>query len=66
MNADYVIRIVTKGGRTWKYLKEGDGWTQTAPTGIVRRLGAEQSVSHLLPPLSGGQSNLGVKMEHRR
>jgi hypothetical protein len=65
MNADYTIYIVTKRGRTWKYLKEGNDWTQAAPTGVVRRLSAEQLLSHLLPPLSGDQPNLSVRVEHR-
>ena len=66
MNTDYVIYIATKRGRTWKYLKEGKGWTQTAPTGIVRRLSEEQLLSHLLPPLAGDQPNLSVRIERRR
>jgi hypothetical protein len=65
MNADYVILVTTKHGRTWRYAKEDDGWTQTAPTGLVRRLSAEQLLSHLLPPLSGEQSSLSVRVERR-
>jgi hypothetical protein len=66
MNTDYVIRITTKHGRTWSYLKEGNGWTQTAPTGRVRGLSAEQLLSHLLPPLAGDQPGLSVRVEPRR
>ena len=65
MNADYMLFIVTRRGRTWKYLKEGNDWTQAAPTGVVRRLSAEQLLSHLLPPPSGDQPNLSVKVERR-
>jgi hypothetical protein len=65
MNTDYVIFIVTKRGKTWKYLKDGNDWTQTAPTGVIRSLSAEQLLSHLLPPLSGDQPNLSVRVEHR-
>ncbi|MGD0328975.1 MAG: hypothetical protein ABSB40_00845 [Nitrososphaeria archaeon] len=64
-NADYVIYISTKHGRTWKYVKGVDSWTQTAPTGIVRCLSAEQLLSHLLPPLAGDQPNLSVKIERK-
>jgi len=35
---------------------------QTAPTGIVRRLSAEQLLSHLLPPLASDQPHLSVKV----
>jgi hypothetical protein len=65
MNTDYVIYISTKRGKTWRYVKEDDGWTQTAPTGHVRRLSAEQLLSHLLPPLSGDQSNLSVRVKRK-
>jgi len=64
-NTDYIIHITTKQGRTWSYLKEDNGWTQTAPTGIVRRLSAEQSLSHLLPPLAGDQRGLSIRVEPR-
>ena len=65
MNADYVIYVVTKRGREWKYLKEGDSWTQATPNGAIRHLSPEQLLSHLLPPLSGDQPNLGVRVERR-
>ena len=62
MNTDYIIYVTTENGKTWKYLKEKEGWTQTAPTGIVRRLSAEQLLSHLLPPLASDQPHLSVKV----
>jgi hypothetical protein len=37
----------------WTYQRDKDGWTQTGPTGKVRRMTAEQLLSHLLPPLAG-------------
>jgi hypothetical protein len=61
-NTDYLIHITTKHGRKWRYLKEGSDWTQTAPTGIVRRLSAEQLLSHLLPPLAADQPWLSVRV----
>jgi len=83
-NTDCVIYITTKRGRTWSYLKENNGWTQTGPgrtwsylkenngwtqtgpTGIVRRLSAEQLLSHLLPPLvADNPGHLSVRVERR-
>jgi hypothetical protein len=65
MNTDYIIYITTKNGKTWKYLKENKDWTQTAPTGIVRQLSAEQLLSHLLPPLASDQPNLSVRVKRK-
>jgi hypothetical protein len=65
-NTDCVIYITTKRGRTWSYLKEINGWTQTGPTGIVHRLSVEQLLSHLLPPLVADNSgHLSVRVERR-
>jgi hypothetical protein len=66
MDTDYVIHIATKHGRTWSYLKEENGWTQTAPTGIVRQLSGDQLLSHLLPPLAGDQPGLSVSAERKK
>ena len=65
-NIDFVIRITTKHGRTWTYLKEDDGWTQTGPSGRVHRLTAEQLLSHILPPLAGDQPGISVMITRRR
>lgn len=65
MNTDYIVYITTKNGKTSKYLKENKGWTQTAPTGIVRWLSAEQLLSHLLSPLASDQPNLGVTVKRK-
>lgn len=65
-NSECVIYITTKHGRTQTYLKEGDGWTQTSSTGVVRRLSAEQLLSHLLPPLAADDpGHLSVRVERR-
>ena len=65
-NADCVIYLTTKRGYTQVYLKDGDGWTQTSPDGTVRRMTAEQLLSHLLPPLAtGNKSRLTVRVERR-
>ena len=66
MNSDYVIHIATKHGRTWRYLKEDNEWTQTGPTGRVHQLSAEQLLSHLLPPLAGDQPSLSVTVERKK
>jgi hypothetical protein len=62
-NTDYVIRIATKRGRSWTYAKEADAWTQTTPAARVRRMTAEQLLSHLLPPLAKDQPHLNVTVE---
>jgi hypothetical protein len=64
-NADYVIYITTRRGRRWSYLKQDDGWKQTAPNGRVHQMTAEQLLSHLLPPLAGVQPGLSVMVESR-
>jgi len=66
MNTDYVILISTKSGRTWKYAKDDKGWAQTAPTGKVRMMTAEQLLSHLLPALALEKPSLTVKVEEKR
>jgi len=65
MNTDYIVYVTTKKGKTWKYQKENKIWTQTAPTGKVRQLTAEQLLSHLLPPLASDQPNLSVRVERK-
>jgi len=65
-NTDCVIYITTKHGYTQIYRKDNNGWTQTSPNGIVRRMTAEQLLSHLLPPLTAGnKSHLIVRVEQR-
>lgn len=65
-NTDCVIYIITKRGWTQRYVKESDGWTQTGPNGTVRRLSAEQLLSHLLPRLAADDAgNISVRVEPR-
>ena len=59
-NTDYVIRIATARGGPYVYAKADDAWTQTTPKGRVRRMTAEQFLSHLLPPLAKDQPHLAV------
>ncbi len=63
-NTECVIYITTKRGWTQSYVKENNGWTQTGPNGIIRRLSAEQLLSHLLPPLVADYpGHLSVRVE---
>ena len=66
MNTDYVIQIKTKRDRTWSYRKEKNGWSQTAPTGIVRQLSGDRLLSHLLPPLGSDQPGLSIGVQCKR
>ena len=51
-NTECTVYTGTRHGRTWTYRRDRDRWTQTGPTGEVRRLTAEQLLSHILPPLA--------------
>ena len=65
-NNECAIYISTRRGWTHTYVKDEIGWTQTGPNGVVRRLTAEQLLSHLLPPLvTGGPGNAAVRVERR-
>ena len=52
-NDECTIYMTTKNGSTQIYRKDSKGWTQTSSKGIVRRMTAEQLLSHILPPLAG-------------
>ena len=66
-NTDCVIYITTKRGYTQIYHKDNNGWTQTSSKGIVRKMTAEQLLSHLLPPLiADNKSHLIVRVERNR
>jgi hypothetical protein len=63
-NTECIISITTKNGYKQIYQKDNNIWTQTSPNGIVRKMTAEQLLSHLLPPLTASsKSNLTVKVE---
>jgi len=57
-NTECTIYITTRHGRTWRYRRGKNGWTQTGPTGTVHALSAEQLLSHILPPLAAGKTSL--------
>ena len=51
-NKNCTIYLITKHGSKQVYRKDKNGWTQTSSKGIVRRMTAEQLLSHLLPLLT--------------
>ncbi len=66
-NTECTVCITTRRGRTWRYRRDKEGWTQTGPTGKVRRLTAEQLLSHILPPLAAGsRAHVRVRVEPDR
>jgi len=65
-NTECTIYMTTKHGTTQIYRKRKDGWTQTSSKGIVRRLTAEQLLSHLLPALAFGYVSVRVEPGNKR
>ena len=66
-NTDCTIYMTTKHGSTQIYRKNNKGWTQTSSKGIVRRMTAEQLLSHLLPPLTADyKSHLIIRVERNK
>ncbi len=53
-NDECIIKFLNKHGRVMQsFQRDKDGWFQISSKGIVRRCTAEQTLSHLLPPLAG-------------
>lgn len=53
-NDECIIRFLNREGKVLQtFQRDRDGWFQTSSKGIVRRCTAEQTLSHLLPPLAG-------------
>ena len=66
-NTECAIYMITKRGSTQVYRRDSIGWTQTSSKGIVRRMTAEQLLSHLLPPLAAGnKSKVTIRVEKKR
>jgi hypothetical protein len=66
-NADCIISLITKRGSTQIYRKDKRGWTQTSSKGMVRRMTAEQLLSHLLPPLTKAyKGKVTIRVEKKR
>lgn len=58
-NDECFITFVTKGGAKQIWYKKKGQWYQKSGAGIVRKVTAEQFVSHLLPPLTPGTRTYG-------
>ena len=56
-NTECIIYMITKRGSTQVYRRDDKGWTQKSSKGIVRRMTAEQFLSHLLPALTSSYRN---------
>ena len=53
-NDECIIEFLNKKGSVLQsFQRDKEGWYQTSSKGIVRRCTAEQTLSHLLPPLAG-------------
>ena len=62
-NDECIIKFLNKDGRILQsFQRNKDGWFETSSKGKVRRCTAEQTLSHLLPPLAG-VSRAIVKVE---
>jgi len=61
-NDECIIKFLYKGKVMQFFQRDKDGWFQTSSKGVVRRCTAEQTLSHLLPPLAG-VSRATVKVE---
>ena len=62
-NDECIIKFLNRDGRVIQsFQRDKDGWFETSSKGIVRRCTAEQTLSHLLPPLAGVSREI-VKVE---
>jgi len=53
-NDECIIKFLNKEGRVLQsFQRDKEGWFQTSSKGTIRRCTAEQTLSHLLPPLAG-------------
>ena len=66
-NTECIIYLITKHGSTQVYKRDKKGWTQTSSKRIVRRMTAEQLLSHLLPHMTkGDKRGVTIKVVRRR
>jgi len=65
-NSECVIYMTTKGGSTQTFRRDKIGWTQKSSKGIVRRMTAEQLLSHLLPPLAAKKPLVTIRVKRLR
>ena len=53
-NDECIIKFLNKDERVMQSVqRDKDGWFETSSKGIIRCCTAEQTPSHLLPPLAG-------------
>lgn len=66
-NDECTIYFITKNNKKQIWYKRNGKWFQKSGRGIVRKVTAEQFVSHLLPPLTKGTKTYGnVKIVVKR
>jgi hypothetical protein len=66
-NDECIIYMTTRGGSTQVYKKDVKGWTQRSSKGIVRKMTAEQFLSHLLPALTQEYKNkVWIRVEKKK
>ena len=66
-NDEAIVYMTTKGGSIQVYKKASGCWTQKSSRGIVRRMTAEQFLSHLLPALTEKYRNkVWVRVEEKK
>ena len=58
-NDECIIYFITPRGSKQIWYKDKQGWKQKSGRGIIRRVTAEQLVSHLLPPLTKSTKTFG-------
>ncbi len=65
-NSECKIYFITKGGSKQIWYKDKKGWKQKSGRGIIRRVTAEQFLSHLLLALTTEYKNkLKIKVERK-
>jgi hypothetical protein len=63
-NNECTIDIITKSGWKQRYRKEKDCWTQTT-NGVVRKMTAEQLLSHILPVIAWNKEGINYRKGSR-
>jgi len=59
--------MTTKQGSKQVYRRDKKGWTQESSKGIIRRMTAEQLLSHLLPPLAAKKKSMvTIRVERKK
>jgi len=51
-NSECITYFITKGGSKQIWYKDKKGWKQKSGAGIIRKVTAEQFLSHILPALT--------------